>query len=174
MRRLAGLFSALTLAFLVAAVVLLLRPPPAPEAPLSGPVSRIVVEKSARRMTVYVGARAERVWHVALGSAPVGTKARQGDGRTPEGAFHIDRRNPASAYHLSLGINYPRPEDSARARAAGVSPGGDIFFHGQPNARPDGEVLGFDWTDGCIALSDAQISELFAATPIGAMVEIRP
>lgn len=178
MRWLGGLFSLLTLVALVAAVWIALRPPPAPEqaapGPLVGPVTRILVEKSARRMTVYVGAEPARIWPIALGFAPEGTKTREGDGRTPEGLFHIDRRNAASAYHLSLGINYPRAEDRQRARSAGVSPGGDIFFHGQPNGRPEGEVLASDWTAGCIALSDAQIEELFAATPLGAEVEIRP
>lgn len=177
MRALGALFTLLTTAALVAAVWLLLRPlpePPVPEAVLSGPVSRIVVEKSARRMSVWVGDRVERVWPIALGFAPVATKEREGDGRTPEGLFRIDRLNAASAYHLSLGIDYPKPEDRARARAGGYSPGGDIFFHGQPNARPAGEILPGDWTAGCIALSDAQIAELFAATPIGTVVEIRP
>ncbi|WP_241565275.1 L,D-transpeptidase family protein [Paenirhodobacter populi] len=177
-RRLAELFSVLTLIALAIGVWIMLRPlPPAPpvaEAPLSGAVSRIVVEKSLRRMTVYVGDRAERVWPVALGFAPEGHKAREGDGRTPEGLYRIDRRNAASAYHLSLGLDYPRPEDRARARAAGVSPGGDIFLHGQPNERPEGESLPGDWTAGCIALADARIAELFAATPLGTVVEIRP
>ncbi|MFT3690752.1 L,D-transpeptidase family protein [Paenirhodobacter sp.] len=175
MRFLAGLFSFLTLAVLLAAAWFALRPPPMPRPEaLTGPVTRIVVEKAARRMTVYVGDKAARVWPIALGFTPTGAKDRQGDGRTPEGRFRIDRRNAASAYHLSLGIDYPRPEDRQRARMAGVSPGGDIFFHGQPNGRPEGEVLAYDWTAGCIALSDAQIAELFAATPIGAEVEIRP
>ncbi|HEY0214557.1 MAG TPA: L,D-transpeptidase family protein [Paenirhodobacter sp.] len=182
MRRAAGLFAALALMALAVGVWVLIRPPmptpdvmpPQVQAPLSGPVSRIVVEKSLRRMTVYVGDRAERVWPVALGFAPAGAKQREGDGRTPEGHFRIDRRNGTSAYNLSLGIDYPRPEDRARARKAGVSPGGDIFFHGQPNERPAGETLPGDWTAGCIALTDAQIRELFAATPMGAEVEIRP
>lgn len=184
MRRLGALFSLLTLATLLAAAWLLLRGAttfegpitsgPDREAPLSGPVSRIIVEKSARRMMVYVGGRLERTWPISLGFAPEGAKTREGDGRTPEGRFRIDRRNATSAFHLSLGIDYPRTEDRARARAAGVSPGGDIFFHGQPNAMPEGNVLNFDWTAGCIALPDTRIAALFAATAIGTEVEIRP
>ncbi len=175
MRRAAGLFSALSLlAIALAVLVLVAVRPPVPVVPLVGPVSRILVEKAARRMTVYVGDQVARVYAVRLGFAPAGDKRVQGDGRTPEGHFQIDRRNEASAYHLSLGLNYPRPEDRARAAAEGVDPGGDIFLHGQPNILPAGMTLGHDWTAGCVALSDAEIEELFAATPLGAEVEIRP
>ncbi|MBD3785707.1 MAG: L,D-transpeptidase [Sphingomonadales bacterium] len=178
LRRGAAVFSALSFVVLAGAVIVLiaLRPPApvAPQPPLVGPVSRILVEKAARRMTVYVGAEVARVYAVRLGFAPSGDKRVQGDGRTPEGLFRIDRRNAASAYHLSLGLDYPRPADRARAAAAGVDPGGDIFLHGQPNILPAGVTLGHDWTAGCVALSDAEIEELFAATPIGTEVEIRP
>ena len=178
MRRAARLFSALSLVALTLAVMVLLavRPPApiVPQTPLIGPVSRILVEKAARRMTVYVGDDVARVYAVRLGFAPAGDKRAQGDGRTPEGRFTIDRRNATSAYHLSLGLNYPRPEDRARAVAEGVDPGGDIFLHGQPNILPAGVTLGHDWTAGCVALSDAEIEELFAATPLGTDVEIRP
>lgn len=174
MQRLARLFSALCLlALLAAAFVLLPRPDPLPPGPL-GQIDRIVVEKAARRMTVYRDGQALRVYRVALGFAPEGDKQRQGDGRTPEGIFTIDRRNAASAYHLSLGIDYPRPQDRARAAAGGYSPGGDIFFHGQPNGRKGQPTLRQDWTAGCIALTDAEIAELWDATPIGTGVEIRP
>lgn len=115
-----------------------------------------------------------RAYPVALGFSPEGDKAREGDGRTPEGRFTIDRRNAASAYTLSLGIDYPRPEDRARARKAGYSPGGDIMIHGQPNAVPDGSMLPGDWTAGCIALSNAEIREIWQVVPIGTPVEIRP
>ena len=149
--------------------------PQRPPGPLTGPVERIVIDKSDRSMIAMQGGRAVRTYRVALGFAPEGDKAREGDGRTPEGVFHVDRRNAGSAFHRSLGIDYPRPQDRARARAAGVSPGGDIFIHGQPNGRvaPDMRIVG-DWTAGCIAVSDAEIEELFAATPIGTEVEIRP
>lgn len=157
----------------------LLRPPtqPGPElrqTPIAGAIDRILIEKSARRLTAFQDGRPIRRFRVALGFAPEGTKARQGDGRTPEGIFRIDRRNHRSAYHLSLGIDYPRAEDRARARRAGLDPGGDIFIHGQPNELPRGTRLSHDWTDGCIAIADAEIEELFRATPIGTEVEIRP
>lgn len=178
MRRAAAVFSALSLGLICLGVglLLVLRPPVplAPQGPLVGPVTRIVVEKAARRMSVYAGGRLARVYAVRLGFAPVGDKRVAGDGRTPEGLFRIDRRNANSAYHLSLGLDYPRPEDRARAAREGVNPGGDIFLHGQPNLLPDSVTLRHDWTAGCVALSDAEIEELFAATPLGTVVEIRP
>lgn len=154
-----------------------LIPPPvgAPSGPLEGTVDRLVVDKSDRMLMAMQDGRVARVYAVALGHAPLGDKARQGDGRTPEGVFRVDRRNDRSAFHLSLGIDYPQPADRARARAAGVDPGGDIFIHGQPNGRvAAGYRITGDWTDGCIAVSDAEIEELFAATPMGTPVEIRP
>ncbi|HBH00206.1 MAG: L,D-transpeptidase [Rhodobacteraceae bacterium] len=147
--------------------------PPDP-APLVGPVDRIVIDKAARRMTLYRDGEALRRYDVALGFAPAGDKQSQGDGRTPEGRFRIDRRNPDSQYHLSLGLDYPQPADRARAAAAGQDPGGDIFIHGQPNALPAGTVLPGDWTAGCIAVSNAEMAEIWQVTPIGTEVVIRP
>jgi murein L,D-transpeptidase YafK len=178
MKRLAGAFSALVLMVVCAVVVLVIvtRPPPiAPVSPpLTGVIDRIVVQKAARRMMLFQDGAVVRDYRIALGFAPLGPKERQGDGRTPEGQFQIDRRNAASAYHLSLGINYPRPQDVARAVKGGYAPGGDIFFHGQPNAWPDGAVVPGDWTAGCIALTDAQMREIWDVVAIGTVVEIVP
>lgn len=178
MRRLAGLFSALVLAVVIAAVAVLIvmrPPPPVPDLPpLVGAVERIVVQKAARRMMLFQDGALVREYRIALGFAPLGDKERQGDGRTPEGLFKIDRRNAGSAYHLSMGINYPRPEDIARAAEAGYDPGGDIFFHGQPNALPDGAVIPGDWTAGCMALTDAEMREIWNHVPIGTEVHILP
>jgi murein L,D-transpeptidase YafK len=146
--------------------------PPAP--PLTGQVDRIIIEKSARRMDLMQEGRVVRTYQIALGFAPDGDKDRQGDGRTPEGEFTIDRRNDRSAFHLSLGLDYPRPEDRARAAAGGYSPGGDIFIHGQPNALSERFKLRGDWTAGCIAVTNAEMREIWAVTPIGTKVEIRP
>jgi murein L,D-transpeptidase YafK len=146
--------------------------PPAP--PLTGTVERIVIEKAARRMMLIQDGQPVRVYQIALGFAPTGTKVRQGDGKTPEGEFTIDRRNEESAFHLSLGLDYPKPADLARAATAGYSPGGDIFIHGQPNALPEGFKLKGDWTAGCIALTNAEMREIWAVTPIGTKVEVRP
>lgn len=145
-----------------------------PPAPIEGQIDHILVDKSLRLMVLYQRGRPVRTWHVALGFEPVGAKSREGDGKTPEGTFRIDRRNDHSAFHLSLGLDYPHPEHRAVARKAGLSPGGDIFLHGQPNAMPDGYMMRGDWTQGCIALTNSQIDELFRVTPIGTTVEIRP
>ncbi|MDQ1900774.1 L,D-transpeptidase [Paracoccus sp. WLY502] len=179
MRLLARLFSTLAALFLLASAWVMLapqRPVPVPPAtvPLTGPVDHIEIRKADRRMTAFRNGRALKTYRIALGFAPDGDKHRQGDGRTPEGRFTIDRVNPESAYHLSLGLDYPRPQDRVRAAALGVDPGGDIFIHGQPNQRPDGETLPGDWTAGCIALSDSEIRELYAAARIGTTVEILP
>lgn len=152
------------------------RPVPRPELslPISGSIDRILIEKQTRRMAVYQQGRLVREYRIALGFTPTGDKARQGDGKTPEGVFKVNRRNDQSQFHLSLGLDYPLPKDRARARAGGYDPGGDIFIHGQPNRIADGFRVKGDWTDGCIAIDNHQIAELFAATPIGTEVEIRP
>ena len=148
---------------------------PAPVLPaLVGPVDRIVVEKAARRMVVFRGSKALRAYQVALGFAPDGAKVRQGDGKTPEGVFRIDRVNSLSRYHLSVGLDYPQAEDRARAAQGGYDAGGDIFIHGQPNGLPDETLLKGDWTAGCIAVSNTAIREIFAAVSVGAVVEVRP
>lgn len=146
--------------------------PPLP--PLAGAIDRIVIEKSARRMQLFQGDQMVRTYRISLGFAPDGDKVRQGDGKTPEGEFTVNRKNSASAFHLSLGLDYPRPDDIVRAAKAGYSPGGDIFIHGQPNALLDGFKLKGDWTAGCIALSNSEIREVWAATPLGTKVEILP
>ncbi|WP_283176931.1 L,D-transpeptidase family protein [Gemmobacter sp. 24YEA27] len=180
MRRLARGFTLLSLGALALAAWMLWQPapppvmPPAPLPPLTGQIERIVIEKAARRMALIQEGREVRVYRIALGFSPTGDKNREGDGRTPEGEFRIDRRNDQSAYHLSLGLDYPKPADRARARAGGYSPGGDIMIHGQPNMLPDETLIATDWTAGCIAISNAEMREIWAATPVGTMVEIRP
>lgn len=150
------------------------RVPSLPPPPLTGQVDRVIIEKSARRMQLVQDGKVVRSYEIALGFAPDGDKDRQGDGRTPEGEFTIDRRNDRSAFHLSLGLDYPHPEDRARAAAGGYSPGGDIFIHGQPNALSERFKLRGDWTAGCIAVTNIEMREIWAVTPIGTKVEIRP
>jgi murein L,D-transpeptidase YafK len=115
-------------------------------------------------------------YRVALGRNPIGPKQQEGDMKTPEGLYTIDYRNPTSDYHLSLHISYPSVEDVARAQARDVNAGFDIMIHGLPNGR--GWIGAFhrrqDWTAGCIALTDAEIEELWRVTPDGTTVEIRP
>ena len=145
-------------------------------APLANdtPIDRLLVDKSDRLLIGYRGGREiARYTNIRFGDAPVGHKRFEGDERTPEGDYTINGRNPASAYHLSLRISYPNAADRAFAKARGRSPGGDIFIHGQPNRWP-GPTLTNDWTDGCIALSNAEIAQLWDLVPDGTPITIRP
>jgi murein L,D-transpeptidase YafK len=140
----------------------------------AGPVDRIVVDKSEHWMAVLRQGRVVREFRVALGRGGLQPKQREGDGRVPEGDYTISGRNPHSQYHLSLRISYPTPEQSAAAAARGLSAGGDIMIHGLPNGRGD---IGSrhrlaDWTDGCIAVTDAEMDWLYRAVPDGIPVEI--
>ena len=177
MRRLAQIFSALVLLALIiaAAALFYVRPAIVPsQIPLSGPVDRIIIDKTAREMRLVKDGETLRRYNIALGFSPKGDKSRQGDGRTPEGLYQINRRNESSAYHLSLGLDYPLPEDIDRAKSGGYDPGGDIMIHGQPNALPDGLQIKGDWTAGCIAISNAQMREIWPVIPVGTVVEVRP
>ncbi len=137
-------------------------------------VDYLVVDKSERLMVAYSQGRPVKAWRgLQFGDRPQGHKQFEGDERTPEGRYVIEGRNPGSAYHLSLKISYPNAADRAFARAQGRSPGGDIFLHGQPNSLPFGRMPG-DWTDGCIAFSNAEIAELWRIVPDGTAIEIRP
>lgn len=137
-------------------------------------VDYLIVAKSERLMVAYAGGQPVKAWRgLQFGDRPQGHKQFEGDERTPEGRYVIEGRNPGSAYHLSLKVSYPNPQDRAFARAQGRSPGGDIFLHGQPNALPFGRMPG-DWTDGCIAFSNDEIAELWRIVPDGTVIEIRP
>jgi murein L,D-transpeptidase YafK len=156
------------------------QPPLAREAARIVPVQPLttldylLVDKSERLMIGYADGQPVKAWRgLQFGDAPQGHKQFEGDERTPEGRYVIEGRNPGSAYYLSLKVSYPNPEDRAFASAQGRSPGGDIFLHGQPNALPLGRVPG-DWTDGCIAFSNAEITELWRIVPDGTVIEIRP
>lgn len=131
---------------------------------------QIVVSKSRRLLTLQSGDKILRKYKVNLGFVPQGHKLASGDGRTPEGLYYIDRRNPRSDFYLSLGISYPNAEDMARARALGVRPGGDIFIHGGPRRSEDRRKS--DWTAGCIAVSDREIEEIWSLVPTGTPITI--
>ncbi|MCB1336391.1 MAG: L,D-transpeptidase family protein [Maritimibacter sp.] len=136
------------------------------------PITHVYVFKEQRTMVLMSKSQPVATWAVDLGFSPVGHKAQNGDGRTPEGRYYIDRRNPDSAYHLSLGISYPDPDDRAAARAAGRDPGGDIFIHGGPTeARDKGKA---DWTAGCISVSDREIEEVYSMIRMGTPIDILP
>ena len=141
-----------------------------------GTADRVVVFKADRRLQLFRGEELLKDYSISLGGNPVGPKMQRGDHRTPEGNYRIDWRNPGSEYHLSLHISYPNARDRAQAAARGVSPGGDIMIHGQRNGRgwPYIVTRFFDWTDGCIAVSDLKIREIWNAVPDGTPIEINP
>jgi murein L,D-transpeptidase YafK len=137
---------------------------------------KILIEKSARKLTLLRNNLPIRSYRVALGGQPAGPKQCQGDNRTPEGAYIVDRRNRNSQYHRSLHITYPNSNDKIAARKLRCKPGGDIFIHGLPNSRGWlGKVHAeHDWTLGCIAVTNEEIEEIWRLVPDGTPVEIRP
>ncbi|MEO1292561.1 MAG: L,D-transpeptidase family protein [Pseudomonadota bacterium] len=154
----------------------LLRRPPL-LVPVTQQADRILVEKGERRMRLFRGEREIARYAIGLGFSPEGDKEREGDGRTPEGVYRIDWRNPESAYHLSLRVSYPDAQDLAEAAARGDNPGGDIFIHGVPNntaAHLAAQLKGHDWTAGCISVSNEEIREIWSLVPDGAVIEILP
>ncbi|WP_170426258.1 L,D-transpeptidase family protein [Ruegeria arenilitoris] len=139
-------------------------------------VTSLVINKSARKLYLLHHEKILKEYRVDLGFAPNGTKTKKGDGRTPEGTYLIDRRNPNSRYHLSLGISYPNSDDIAQAKAAGVHPGGDIFIHGQPNRRKERKRAKKtpDWTAGCIAVKNDEMEEIYSMVSRGTLITLRP
>jgi len=139
-------------------------------------VDLIVIVKSARTMTLESGGRVLKTYKVALGGQPVGPKHQQSDHKTPEGDYLVDAKNPHSQFHMALHISYPNAQDRAWARKTGVNPGGDVEIHGL------GKGFGWigpaqrlnDWTDGCIAVTNREIEEIYKLIPVGTRVEIRP
>jgi murein L,D-transpeptidase YafK len=138
--------------------------------------NRIVVMKSARTMTLEGNEHVLKTYKVALGGEPVGAKERQGDHKTPEGEYVVDAKNAQSQFYLALHLSYPNATDRARARKVGVSPGGDVEIHGL------GKKYGWigahhrlrDWTDGCVAVTNEEIEEIFKMVPVGTPVELKP
>lgn len=144
----------------------------------NGPeVTAIEVHKAERKLYLLNDGKVLRTYDVKLGGEPVGKKRFEGDGKTPEGTYLISHRNPNSAFHLSLGINYPNSEDHAFAAAAGQRPGGDIFIHGGPPRKANGKpraVSRRDWTAGCIAVDDDEIEKIYAMVNPGTRITIFP
>jgi murein L,D-transpeptidase YafK len=149
---------------------------PEPRLPESAKADRVIVLKGQRRLLLLHGGETLKAYTVALGPAPQGHKSREGDGRTPEGTYRLDARNPRSRFHRALHISYPNESDRARAVAAGASPGGDIMIHGLPNGLGwIGKLHRFvDWTDGCIAVTNREMEEIWRAVDDGTPIEIRP
>jgi murein L,D-transpeptidase YafK len=172
-------------------IVLAGTPKSAPEAapanrlsPLASALSKpktfsadsIVLEKSDRRLTLYHRGEVVKTYDVALGKNPVGPKLRRGDGKTPEGLYFIEGRNSSSKYHLSLRISYPAQSDIQRAARLGVTTGGDIMIHGLPPAFATVGALHRqqDWTEGCVAVTNEEIEEIWRSVPNGAWILIKP
>jgi len=140
------------------------------------PADQIVIVKSTRTMTLMRDGKVLKPYKVALGGQPVGAKDRQGDHKTPEGRYFVDAKKNPSLFYLALHLSYPNAADKEKARKLGVSPGGDVEIHGL------GKAYGWvgsahrlhDWTDGCIAVTNEEIEEIFRLVPVGTPVEIRP
>lgn len=174
-RRKIGLV-ACAVALLAAGVLLWANRPDSPPLPGDARADRVLVDKSGRTLALLRGGRTLKTYRVSLGGSPEGHKRREGDERTPEGRYLLDYRNPNSAAHLALHVSYPDSADVARAAARGVPPGGMIMIHGIWNG------LGWigrmhrwvDWTDGCIAVTNREMDEIWRAVPTGTPIEIRP
>jgi murein L,D-transpeptidase YafK len=136
----------------------------------------LVLDKSERRLMLFAHGALVKQYLVALGRNPVGDKLSRGDGRTPEGLFTIEGHNPQSKYHLALRISYPDATHRALAKRRGVAAGGDIMIHGLPDAFASVGALHRqqDWTEGCVALTNEEIEEIWRAVPDGARILIRP
>lgn len=136
----------------------------------------VVVNKSKRTLELLRAGKVLRSYKVALGLRPEGHKQFEGDFRTPEGKYQLTRRNPNSEYFLSIQVSYPNDQDIARARRQGQRPGGAIMIHGQPNTprKPRDYYSNIDWTEGCIAVSNSDMVEIWLMTPPDTPIEIQP
>ena len=155
----------------------LVNPPAVAAVGGGGKVDRVVIEKSERRLTLLKGDQPVRTYPVALGGAPKGHKRFEGDQRTPEGVYRIDFRNAQSGFHRALRISYPSEADRVRALEMGEAPGGQIMIHGLKNGQGwlgSRHLGGGDWTDGCIAVTNEEIEEIWSLVDLGTPVEIRP
>lgn len=158
---------------------ILVKPEPPAPPPITKPMEKItyiLIEKAKRLMTVYHHGEVLRTYGIALGFSPLGHKEKEGDGKTPEGKYRVNGKNPHSQFHLSLQISYPSKADKIAARKKGVNPGSAIMIHGLQKG------LGWigaqhrrkDWTLGCVAVTNEEIEELYPFVEIGTLVEIKP
>ena len=150
-----------------------------PGAAVAGEIAaadRVVVVKSQHKLYLYNGSRLLGAYRVALGLNPIGQKEREHDFRTPEGRYSLARRNTRSEYFLAIQVSYPNEEDEQRAHKKGWAPGGAIMIHGWPNAPKHSPeyYASNDWTDGCIALSNSDMVEVWLRTQDNTPIEIRP
>jgi murein L,D-transpeptidase YafK len=136
----------------------------------------VLVKKSEHKLILISGGQAFREYRVALGPKPRGPKMAIGDERTPEGEYILDRKNEKSAFYKSIHISYPNDADRDRAEKLGLQPGGSIMIHGQPNEKqwPEDIAQKFNWTSGCIAVTDGQMDEIWDAVEVGTPIRIQP
>ena len=139
-------------------------------------VDKVLVLKSERKLHLIREDKRVASYRISLGPEPEGHKLSAGDNRTPEGRYRLDWRNPDSDYYRSIHISYPNREDREKARAWGLDPGGNIMIHGLPNDAGDWAFAfeGLDWTDGCIAVNNRAMDEIWRRVTIGTPIEIRP
>jgi murein L,D-transpeptidase YafK len=137
---------------------------------------KVLVEKGKRQLHLLKNGVPFRTFKIALGLAPEGDKEREGDQKTPEGIYLLDARNPESDYFLSIHISYPNAADRAEARKLGVNPGSAIMIHGQPNNPTFSQAFYAreDWTNGCIAVSNSDMIDIWLMTPDSVPIEIVP
>jgi len=137
---------------------------------------RVVIDKAERKLHLIKDGEAFRTFDIALGIRPTGDKESEGDFRTPEGDYLLDMRNPNSDFFLSIHISYPNRQDSQQARAKGLPPGGAIMIHGQPNTptRSEAYYRTQDWTNGCIAVSNSDMIDIWLMTTNDTPIEILP
>ena len=168
---------------LMGPLLLLLAPCPHPGGSAANELSpqhpqadRILVVKSERKLHLYREGDILRSFDIALGLAPKGPKRESGDFRTPEGRYYLEWKNSESDYFMAFKVSYPNERDIALAAAVGVDPGGMIMIHGDPNngRYPAMRGEGMDWTDGCIAVSNADMVDIWLMTAEGMPIEIQP
>jgi len=137
---------------------------------------KVVVEKAARKLHLVKDGEPFRTFPIALGIRPLGDKEHEGDFKTPEGTYLLDRRNPHSEFFLSIHISYPDGLDVRESRERGLDPGGAIMIHGQPNepTRSEAYYRTQDWTNGCIAVSNSDMIDIWLMTANDTRIEIRP
>jgi len=142
----------------------------------TGGIDRVVVYKQERRLALLSQEKEIRSYKIALGREPVGAKIRQGDHRTPEGSYVLDARNPSSHFYKAFHISYPNQKDIANAKKLKVSPGGDIMLHGLPKEYAwIGKAHRLhDWTDGCVAVTNEEMDEIWKLVRVGTPIEIKP
>jgi len=164
------------MAAVVATMMLLLMAQPQAFASDFPIADRVIVEKASRKLYLLKDGKSFRIFDIALSMFPTGSKLKEGDQRTPEGQYMLDTRKTDSDYFLSIHISYPNASDMRQAKAKGVDPGGQIMIHGQPNSPTYSEAYydKEDWTNGCIAVSNSDMIDIWLMTPNQVPIEIRP